>query len=315
MPLFSRRPKKNEETAPAVESAAPDVPEAPDVSDVPDVPEVPIAVTTYGAPAAPAHPRPTVRGIEDNGLLIEALARLDPKPTPAQTLEVARQLLQGRVYLRVRGQAQDLLAAGQELPMAIVTIGDARYALAFSGGAALQAAVRADGDTSTSAIAVAVPPLLHQVVDTDLAGIVVDHASAPAAAVLPRALLEKVLADLDESLAVKSALTGQRTPQRVAALVDALQTAPVWIAAKRDDDGRVGVSQTRMPDGTRMLEVFSHPLEVHVLGRGDQAVRITAAQIAAALVGEPELGGIVVNPQGPWQRLGRDDLAPLIARA
>ncbi|MFT4305263.1 MAG: SseB family protein [Microbacterium sp.] len=327
MTLFSRRPKKNDPSAPGASESA--LPLEPDTEQTaPAVPEVPITVTAYGtpavvtaapsvasAPAASTRPRQAVPGIDDNRLVLDALAALGPEPTPQQTFEVARQLLQGRMYLRVRGEARELLATGQDLPMATVTIGDTPYLLAFSGGAALQAAVRADGDTATSAIAVGVPALLHQVVDGPLAGLAIDLPSKPAGIVLPRALIEKIVAHLDEGLAVKSVLTGVRSPQSVAALVAALQSAPLWIAGRRKDDSTIGIVQARLSDGARVLEVFSHPLELHVLDRGDRPVRITAQQLAAALNGEPELDGVIVNPRGPWLRLSRDDLAPLLAHA
>ncbi len=348
MALFSRRPKKHEPVASVPDADAPATDAAPhpaeaDAAPEGAIPDVPISVTTYGTPAgmprvpasapptepgraplAPAaplagrnrpaastRPRRSVPGIEDNVLLAAALAALDPQPSPQQTFEVARQLLQGRVYLRVRGEARELLAAGKDIPMATATIGGAQHVLAFSGGAALQAAVRADGDTGTSAVAIGVVALLRQVIDGPFAGLGIDLGSSPAAIVLTRALIEKTLEDLDESLAVKSALTGERTAESITALVAALRTAPMWIAARRQDDGAVGIAQTRMSDGTRMLEVFSHPLELHVLGRGDRSVRITAAQLIAAVNGEPALAGVVVNPQGPWMRLSREDLAPL----
>jgi hypothetical protein len=362
MALFSRRPKKSDEserpsaeeldTAPetsadadaAVSDGAASGVATSDIAPVPDaapVPQVGISLTTYGSPgtpatldaepapgaaptasgpaappgAAPPAARPSVPGLPDNRLLRDALAALSPTPTPPELLNVARQLLQGRVYVRVRGDARELIAANQGLPMAVATIADKKYVLAFSGGEPIQRAVRLDGDSATSAIGIPVTQLLRHVVDGDFGGVVLDHASGPATAVLPRALLEKALADLDETQAVKSALVGERSEESIAALVQALTTSPVWIAARRNDDGQVGVSEVRTSDGTRMLEVFSHPLELHVLGRGDQSVRVTAEQLAKALAGDEGLGGLIVNPHGPWMRLSREDLAPLLALA
>jgi len=329
MALFSRRPKKSAE--PAVEAPVEEspVPEAPAES----VPDVAISVTTYGSPDKPASlaeepaptpspspaatptPRRQVPGLPENTLLADALGVLPPKPEPAEILNVARQLLQGRVYVRVRGDARELLAANQGLPMAVATIADKKYVLAFSGGEAIQAAVRADGDAATSAVALPVLQVLRHVVDGDFGGLALDHASGPAAAVLPRALLEKALADLDETQAVKSALVGERSDAAITALVQALTTSPVWVAARRNEDGKIGVSEVRTPEGDRMLEGFSHPLELHVLGRGDQSVRIGPDQLAKALAGDEGLLGLIVNPRGPWMRLSREDLAPLIALA
>lgn len=335
MALFSRRPKQTEsadaQTPP--EATPPAEVESP-ATDAP-VPEVSISLTTFGEPGKPAtlaeeptpqapaarperpapRPRRSVPGLPENTLLADALGILPPKPASADLLNVARQLLQGRVYVRVRGDARELLAGNQPLPMAVARLGEQTYVLAFSGGDALQAAVKADGDGSSSAIALPVEQLLRRVVDGDFGGIALDHASAPAAAVLPRALLEKALADLDETQAVKSALVGERTDETVAALVTALTTTPVWVAARRNEDGRIGVSEVRTPAGERMLELFSHPLELHVLGRGDQSVRIAPDQLAKALAEDEGLLGVIVNPHGPWMRLSREDLAPLIATA
>ncbi|WP_460774579.1 SseB family protein [Microbacterium sp. GXF7504] len=341
MALFSRRPKKSDD--PTAEVRDPEVdaaPAEPDVDDAatPDagVPDVPISVTTYGSPGTPAslddQPAPAPQqpaaqptaprrartqlpGLPDNDLLADALAALPPKPAPTELLNVARQLLQGRVYVRVRGDARELIAAGQAIPMAVATINDQKYVLAFSSGEALQAAVRSDGDTSTSAVGVPVLQVLRRVVDGDFGGLALDHASGPAAAVLPRALIERLLPDVDETQTVKSALVGERTEESVAALVEAIRTSPIWIAARKNEDGRIGVSEVRTQAGERMLEVFSHPLELHVLGRGDQSVRITPDQLAKALAGDEELQGVIVNPHGPWMRLSREDLAPLIADA
>lgn len=341
MALFSRRPKKSDDPAAEVRDEELDAVATPTVDDAatPDagVPDVPISVTTYGAPgkpaslddqpapaqpATPAQPaaasRPTrmqVPGLPDNDLLADALAALPPKPEPTELLNVARQLLQGRVYVRVRGDARELIAAGQAIPMAVAAINDQKYVLAFSSGEALQAAVRSDGDTSTSAVGVPVLQVLRRVAEGDFGGLALDHASGPAAAVLPKALIERLLPDVDETQAVKSALVGERTEESVAALVEAIRTSPIWIAARKNDDGRIGVSEVRTKAGERMLEVFSHPLELHVLGRGDQSVRITPDQLAKALAGDEELQGIIVNPHGPWMRLTREDLAPLIADA
>lgn len=342
MALFSRRPKKTDDPAvaePQAEPATDDTAPAaePGQADA-AVPEVSISLTTYGAPGkpatldtaeaapqepatpqaatAPARPaRKRVAGLPDNDLLADALAALPPQPSPTEILNVARQLLQGRVFIRVRGDARELLSSGQSIPMAVATINDKKYVLAFSSGEALQAAVRSDGDTTTSAVGVPVLQVLRRVVEGDFGGLALDHASGPAAAILPRALLEKVLPEVDEQQAVKSALIGERTPGAVARLVEALRTTPVWVAARRNDDGQVGVSEVRTQAGERMLEVFSHPLELHVLGRGDQSVRINPDQLARALAADEGLHGLIVNPHGPWMRLSREDLAPLIADA
>lgn len=263
------------------------------------------------APAAPRRERRVVPGIADNALLADALMALPPEASPEERLNVVRQMLQGHLYLRVRGDARALLAAGGDLPMTVATAGDEQYLLAYSGGEPLQAAVRGDGDTETSAVAVPVAQVLQQALAGPFTGLIVDHASGHASVILPRALLERALADLDETTAVKSALIGERTPEAIAALVAAMRTAPLWIAARQGEDGQVGVAEARMADGSRMLELYSHPLELHVLGRGDAAAKITAEQLGMAFASDAGLSGVVINPQGPWMQLSREDLAPL----
>lgn len=256
-----------------------------------------------------------VPGLADNVLLRDALAELPPEASPAQLLNVARQLLQGHVYLRVRGPVHDLLAQGAGMPLAVATIDGERYLMAYSGGAALQAAARRDGDQDSSAIAQPVLDVLRQVAEGGLGGIVLDHASGSASAMLPQALVATAVADLDPTLTLKEALNAERTPQLTAEVVRGLIAAPLWIAARRGEDGRVGVAEMRTEEGLRVLEVFSHPLELHAFGRGDQPVRIGAAQLAAALREDAGLDAVVLNPRGPWLMLDRTDLAPIIALA
>ncbi|QEW00746.1 SseB family protein [Microbacterium caowuchunii] len=342
MALFSRRPKKSDDdpSAEALTSAADDPrsPDAETAAPAEQVPHVSISMSTYGRPrsgaeqAAPAPTPPadvpahlaaataeastrieTVPGLRDNVLLRDALAVLPEKAQPTELINVARQLLQGHVYIRVQGDARELLAQGKGLPTSMVTYKDEKYMLVYSGGAALQDAVRADGDAGTSALAQPTIGLLRQVVSGLMGGIAVDQASRPGSALLPKALLEKALADIDPELRIKSLLAAPRTPEIVERVVEALTVAPLWIAARKTETGQVGIAELRAPDGTRMLELFSHPLELLALGRGDQPVKVAAAQLATALRADPGLAGVVVDPAGPWLRLRRDQLHPLLA--
>lgn len=261
-------------------------------------------------------PSESMPGLRDNALLASALAALSPTPTGPELLDVARQLLQGHLFLRVQGDARALLSAGQPLPLSMVAMGDKRYVLAYSGGAALQAAVRADGDTKTSAMGQPVLAVIRHVLSNDFEGIILDNNSAPARAVLPRAILQRALDDTDEQLRIKTLLSAPRTDSTATDVALALTEAPLWIAVKRTGaDGAVGVAETRTAEGERFLEVFSHPLEAVALARGDSTAPITAVQLATALSRDARLTGLVVNPAGPWIRLRRDDLAPLLALA
>ncbi|WP_438353685.1 SseB family protein [Microbacterium sp. CJ88] len=266
-------------------------------------------------PAEAPEAREGVSGLRDNGLLRAALASLPDDPAPDEILGVARQLLQGHVFLRVRGDARTLLSRGEDLPLLVASQGDLRYVLVYSGGEALQASVRDDGDTETSAMAQPVTAVLQHVLAGPYAGIVLDHSSAPARLVLPRDLLEKALADTSPELTVKSLLSAPRTDATAAEIVAALPEAPLWIAANKTPDGQVGIAEARSPEGDRFLEVFSHPLEVFAMGRKDQPVTLTVSQLAAAVASDEELSGVLLDPAGPWIQLSRSDLASILALA
>ncbi|WP_322409740.1 SseB family protein [Microbacterium invictum] len=301
------------------------------------VPHVNISVSTYGAPrtapaakpvasdsaasAAPAPrnpgpaeaPAPTqiVPGLPDNGLVIQALRGLPEKPESLDLIHVARQLLQGQLFLRIKGDARQLLSEGAQLPLAVATVGDKQYVLAFSGGAGLQASVASDGDQQTSAVAQPAATVLRHVVTGSYAGIIIDPSSAPARAVIPRELIERMLDQADPNALVKHLLAGPRTAATGADVVAAMPGAKLWVAVNETPDGKVGVAEARA-NGERLLQVFSHPLEVAAIGRGDRAAPITADRLGAALAADAALAGILVDAAGPWIRLGRDELAPIL---
>lgn len=326
MALFSRRPQPapdepNEPAQPA-ESAPPTEPE-PTAS-------VGISVSSFQglgvgqaptaapapAPAEPATPPPleTVPGLRDNVVLRESLQALPENPNPQQLLDLARQVLQGHLFLRVKGDVRALIAEGKDLPLAVAAIGDRRFALAYSSGSALQASIRADGDTTTSAVGQPAITVLRHVRDGELEGLIIDPASAPARAILPRALIERMLAAGDEKLAIKTLLSQGRTDDTPAAVADAMTRAPMWVAVNNPVEGAAaGIAESRGQDGTRFLELFTHPLEVVAMGRGDRAAPITAEQLAAALRADAGLSGVLVDPRGPWIRLDRTELAPVLA--
>ena len=90
-----------------------------------------------GSPAPSPGPRPIAprrrppppkacRGCATTCLLAEALETLGamPEPTTIELMNVARQLMQGHVFLRVQGDARALLSEGKELPLAVVRNGD-----------------------------------------------------------------------------------------------------------------------------------------------------------------------------------------------
>ncbi|SFR94988.1 SseB protein N-terminal domain-containing protein [Microbacterium sp. cf046] len=335
-PMPAAAEPESADAAPVASAAAPTAPDAAPIA--PDGPtesaaSVGISVSSYrglGGQAAPAAPAArmaparapeapvaatTVPGIRDNVVLREALAALPVSPESPDLLEIARQLMQGHLFLRVKGDARELLAEGKDLPLGVAVVGDKQFVLAYSSGAALRASIAADRDTGTSAMGQPVLAVIRHVLGGPYAGLIIDNSSAPARAVLPRELLEKLLEQADETLEVKTLLAGDRTDATAGAVVEALTRVKFWVAVNRSEEGRFGVAEARSQDGARLIELYSHPLEVASLRRGDQAAPMTAAQLAGALRADEALDGVIVDPGGPWIRLSRSDLAPLIALA
>lgn len=277
---------------------------------------------TEAAPTGAAFRRPpaerpsdeTVPGLRDNVLLRETLSRLSDPPAPEDVLDVARQLMQGHLFLRIKGDAQSLIAAGKPLPLGSATIGDRRFALAYASGGALAASIRQDGDADTSAMAQPVLVVLRHMLAGSADGLVIDPASRPGRVILPRDLVERLVAGADEQLTLKTLLAGERTDATATELVDALTRVRVWAAVNRaEEGGPLGIAEGRSEDGSRYLELYSHPVEVVAMGRGDQPAPLTPAQVAAALATDTGLSGVLIDPRGPWARLSRAELAPLIA--
>ncbi|WP_426324109.1 SseB family protein [Microbacterium sp. E-13] len=257
----------------------------------------------------------TVPGLRDNALLRAALGRVGDGPAAQTLLDVTRQLLQGHVFLRVKGDARTLLAEGKGLPLAVANSGDRTFALVYSSGAALQASLRADGDTGTSAMGQPVLTVLRHVFASAYDGIIVDPASAPSRAVLPKELLQRAVDEADPQLTVKTLLAAERTDDIAGKVAEALTRVPLWVAVGKSEGGVPGLAESRGTDGTRFIEVYSHPLEVAVMGRSDNAAPITGAQLGRALRSDEAITGLVIDPAGPWIRLTREDLAPLLALA
>ena len=246
-------------------------------------------------------------------LLAEALRALDSPPSPPQILEVARQLLQGPLVLRVKGDARSLLAQGTQPPLAVAKLGDETFVLVFSGGAALSESVKRDGDTDTSAMGQSALAILRYVLAGPHAGIVIDPASAPHSAVLRRPMLEKIFESMDPEVTIKTLLVSDRTAATAPAIADALSRVPFWVAVRRvGESDRLGVAEARTAEGERYLEVYSHPLEVVAQGRGDQPAPMTGVQLGKALASDPEVTGVLIDPAGPWIKLSRADLAGII---
>ncbi|WP_454130669.1 SseB family protein [Microbacterium lacticum] len=289
------------------------------------------SAATTGAPTpAPARPRPaatapapseTIPGLVDNALLQAALAALPESPQAAHIMNVMRQALQGQLYLRAQGDAQALIAAGQGLNLAVTTHEDKRYLLVFSSGEAMRQSVAAEAaaataDSATSVVGQAAHNVFRTAIDSGYDGVYLDHANTGARLVLPIELVKKSLEDgAPVPFELKALLSGERTEETPAAIADVLTRVPVWVAGGTDPSGAIGLAEARTEAGERRLEVYSHPLEVIAMGRGDSPLPLTTAQLATTLASEPALTGIVLDPAGPWIELDRDDLAAVLALA
>jgi hypothetical protein len=270
------------------------------------------------APAAPPAVLETVPGLRDNALVREALAAMPDKPTGAQVMGVLRQVLQGHLFLRVKGDAREQIAEGKPVTFGVARIGDANYMLAYSSGKALREAVQADGDTATSAVAQPVHALLTQLVKGEFGGIIIDGSSAPNRVVLPKEIVRKSFEQADPEFRLKALLAAPReadTPRKVAQLLT--EEPPLWVAVgtTSEDEKRMGVAEARLADGTRLVQIHSHPLEVVAQGRGERALPLAAKGLGKLLRDHPEVGGVLVDPAGPLMTLTREELAPLIALA
>lgn len=299
-------------------AGAPVEPAAPRDQGPRKAPRAPARPPLPAAPAAPPTQLETVPGLRDNALVRDALAALRENPSGPQVLGVLRQVLQGHLYLRVQGDARQQLADGGQITFGVARAGDKDYMLAYSSGAALRDAVKADGDTGTSAIGQPVAALVRHLLAGTFAGLILDNHSGPHRAVLPREVLEKAFEQADPKLRVKTLLAEPRqadTPHRLAALL--AEGPPLWVAVgpSKEDKERIGIAEARLADGTRLLQVFSHPLEVAALGREEKALPLAIAKVAQMLRDHPQVGGLIVDPAGPLMTLTREELAPVLALA
>ncbi|MBO9626816.1 MAG: SseB family protein [Microbacterium sp.] len=269
------------------------------------------------APALPPEQTETVEGMKDNVLLREALKEIEDGATNDQLLGVMRQTLQGHLYIRVNGDARAQIAEGRPLSVAVVRDGDRQFMLAFSSAAAVRDSVQLETDpTATSAVAQPVTSVLQQVVAGDFAGLIIDNASAPHRVVFPTELLQKALEQSDIEMAVKTLLAAPREQDTAAKVGEALSTKRMWVAVNDGSGGvPVGIAEAQTPDGKRFLQLFSHPLEVIAMGRGDRPLPFEPEQLAKVLSGHTEMAGVIVDPAGPTLIVERDALAPVMVLA
>ena len=269
------------------------------------------------APLLPPEQTETVTGMKDNVLLREALKEVEAGATNEQLLGVMRQALQGHLYIRVVGDARAQIAEGKPLAVAVVRDGERQFMLAFSSAGAVRDSVKLDDDpTATSAVAQPVTSVLQQVVTGDFAGLIIDNASAPNRVVFPTELLQKTLDQADLEMTVKSLLAGPREQDSTVKVGEALANKRMWVAVNDGNgDGQVGIAEAQTTDGRRFLQLFSHPLEVLALGRGDRPLPFEPEQLAKVISTHPEMAGVIVDSAGPSIVVERDALAPVLVLA
>lgn len=286
-------------------------------SGVPGGASAPAKRTLPLAPALPPEQTESVPGMKDNVLLREALAQLEQGATNEQLLGVLRQSLQGHLYLRVHGDARAQISEGRPLSIAVVRDGERSFMLAFSSAAAVRDAVQRESDpTATSAVAQPVTNVLQQVIDGGFTGLILDNASGVHRAVFPTEVLQKALEQADPAMTIKTLLAAPRQADTAVRVGEALATIKAWVAVNGDaDGGQIGIAEARTPDGKRLLQLFSHPLEVVALGRGDRPMPFAPEQLAKVLSGHPEIAGVLVDSAGPTIVVERDAMAPVLALA
>ena len=289
------------------------LPEPPRVQAPPPAPEerrLPLAA------ALPPEQTETVVGMKDNVLLREALTEIEAGATNDQLLGVMRQALQGHLYIRVNGDARAQISEGKALSVAVVRDNDDRqFMLAFSSARAVRDSVQLEADpAATSAVAQPVTSVLQQVVAGDFAGLIVDNASAPHRVVFPTELLQKTLEQADVEMTVKTILAAPREQDSAVKVGEALATKRMWVAVNEGaGTGQVGIAEAQTTDGRRFLQLFTHPLEVIALGRGDRPLPFEPAQLAKVLSSHAEMAGVIVDSAGPTMVVERDALAPVLA--
>ncbi|MEW1961127.1 SseB family protein [Microbacterium sp. NPDC077644] len=269
------------------------------------------------APVLPPEPVESVPGMKDNTLLRAALAELEEGPSNEQLIGVLRQMMQNHLYLRVHGDAREQLAEGKPLSIAVVRDGDRSYMLAFSSAEAVRESVQRETEpTATSAIAQPVTAVLHQVVTGDFAGLILDNASGVHRAVFPVEVLTKALDQADVNMTVKTLLAAPRDADSAQKVGDALAKTKMWVAVNDGSgNGQVGIAEAHTPDGRRFLQVFSHPLEIVALGRGDRQMPFEPDQLAKVLSSHDSLAGVIVDSAGPSMVVERAALGAVLVRA
>ena len=293
---------------------------APKVQATPTAPAAPAAPEKRSLPLAPALPpeqTESVPGMKDNVLLRTALAELGEGASNEQLIGVLRQMLQGHLYLRVHGDARTQISEGKPLSIAVVRDGERAFMLAFSSAIAVRDSVQRETEpTATSAVAQPVTAVLQQVVSGEFSGLIIDNASGPHRAVFPVEVLERALQQADADMTIKALLAAPREKDTAQKVGNALGSASIWVAVNDGTGGApVGIAEARTTDGRRFLQVFSHPLEIVALGRGDKPLQFSPERLAKVLTEHAEIAGVLVDSAGPSIVVERDALSSVLVLA
>ena len=290
---------------------------APKIQAPPSAPAAPVKRTLPLAPALPPEQTESVPGMKDNVLLRTALAELGEGATNEQLIGVLRQMLQGHLYLRVHGDARTQIAEGKPLSVAVVRDGERAFMLAFSSAVAVRDSVQRETEpTATAAVAQPVTAVLQQVVAGNFSGLIIDNASGVHRAVFPVEVLQRALEQADANMTIKTLLAAPREQDTAQKVGNALGKTNVWVAVNDGTGGApVGIAEARTPDGKRFLQVFSHPLEVVALGRGDKPMTFSPERLAKVLSEHSEIAGVLVDSAGPSIIVERDALSSVLVLA
>lgn len=301
----------------AEDASANDAAPRPQTPAAPAAPVVPAERALPLASALPPEQTESVPGMKDNVLLRTALAELEAGATNEQLIGVLRQMLQGHLYLRVHGDARTQISEGKPLSIAVIRDGERSFMLAFSSAVAVRDSVQREKEpTATSAVAQPVAAVLQQAVAGKFSGLIIDNASAPHRAVFPIEVLERALQQADPDMTIKALLAAPREPDTAQKVGNALGKTDVWVAVNDGTGGGpVGIAEARTTDGKRFLQVFTHPLEVVALGRGDKPMPFSPERLAKVLTEHEEIAGVLVDAAGPSIVVERDALSSVLVLA
>ena len=244
------------------------------------------AAARRGAPAPRGRP-PTTETLPGSATTCCSSRRwraLGTPPTPPTSSRSRVSCMQGHLFLASRATRGRCSPQGKQPPLAVAQVGEKRSSLAFSERRArCTRACSATATTDTSAMGQPALAVLRYVLAGPHAGIVIDPSSAPARAVLPRDLLEKIFEGRPRAHDQDAPRRGAHRRRRRPPSRDALSRVPFWVAVRRvGESGPLGVAEARTADGERFIELYSHPLEVVALGRGDQPAPMTGEQLGKA---------------------------------